>query len=171
MKVHILAVAALVAMGTILSGCGAIESHRYLEQRTSTVLTTGIGGTIFRLNKTGDLPNAYGGRDIWGGKIDKGFAEIKLAGIEGDVLVLEVTDINKHSSETVMERYKPFQNRNAAINVDTGDTITVVGQDQKPHVIRFDTTKQKDIVISGVRVTFSDIQPYSIGYTLENVQP
>ena len=34
--------------------------------------------------------------------------------------------------------------------------------------IKFDTEKQKDIVISGVRVRFIDIQPYSVSYTLSS---
>ena len=72
MKANTLVISALIIMGLSMSGCGTIRSHRNLEQTMGSVLTTGIGGTVFRLNKTGDLPNAFGGRDIWGGKIDKG---------------------------------------------------------------------------------------------------
>ncbi|MBU0559963.1 MAG: hypothetical protein KKG93_10390 [Bacteroidetes bacterium] len=159
-------------MSLAISGCGTIRNHRNLDQPKGYVLTTGIGGTVFRMNKTGDLPNAFGGRDIWGGKIDKGFAEIKLAGIEGTVLILEIMKVNKNSSETVMDRYKPFQNRNAAGNVDVDNTITIGNQEQpKPYIVRFDTAKQRDIVISGVRVTFSEVRPYSVQYSLEDVQP
>jgi hypothetical protein len=97
---------------------------------------------------------------------------MKLVGIEGTVLILEITEVSKHSSETVMDRYKPFENRNAAINVDVDNIITMGNQEQtKPCIVRFDTTKQKDIVISGVRVTFSEVQPYSVQYSLENIQP
>ncbi len=172
MKAHAIALAIFVLGNIALSGCGAIRSHRNLDQPAGSRLTTGIGGTIFRLNKTGDLPNAFGGRDIWGGKIDKGFAEMKLAGIEGAVLTLEILDINKQSSETVMDRYKPFQNRNAAVTIDVNNTVRVGNnKHQKAYVVKFDTTKQKDIVISGVRVTFFGVQPYSVQYTLENIQP
>lgn len=127
---------------------------------------------IFRLNKTGDLPNAFGGRDIWGGKVDKGFAEMKLGGIDGTILMLGITEIDKQSSETVMDRYKPFANRNSAVNVDVNNTINVGNQEIiKPYLVRFDITKQREIVISGIRVTFREVQPYSVQYTLENVQP
>ena len=140
MKINTPVIFALIIIILLISGCGTIRSHRNIEQSMGTVLTTGIGGTVFRLNKTGDLPNAFGGRDIWGGKIDKGFAEMKLAGIEGAVLILEVIDVNKYSSETVMERYKPFQNRNAAINIDIDNTMTIGNQEQpKPYIVRFDT--------------------------------
>ncbi len=155
-----------------LCGCGTIRTHRNFEQRPGTTLSAGIGGTIFRLNKTGDLPNAFGGRDIWGGKVDKGFAEMKLVGIEGSVLVLEITDTNKQSSETTMDRYKPFQNRNSVVSVDVDTRIAIGnGEQYKPTIIKFDTQKQKDIVISGVRITFIDVQPYSVTYRLEDVQP
>ena len=172
MKVQAIALTILLLINVVLSGCGTIRSHRHLEQPLGTSLTTGIGGTIFRLNKTGDLPNAFGGRDIWGGKIDKGFAEMKLVGVEGTTLTLEILEINKHSSETVMDRYKPFQNRNAAVSVEVDNIVTIENQEYpKPYVLKFDITKQKDIVISGVRVTFSEVEPYSVQYTLENIQP
>ena len=172
MKANTLVMFALIIVSLSMYGCGTIRSHRNLEQPMESVLTTGIGGTVFRLNKTGDLPNAFGGRDIWGGKTDKGFAEMKLAGIEETVLILEIIEVNKHSSETVMDRYKPFQNRNTAVNVDVDNTITIGNQEQpKPYIVRFDTAKQRDITIGGVRVTFSVVQPYSVQYSLSNVQP
>lgn len=162
----------LIIVNLSISGCGTVRSHRNLEEPIGSVLTTGIGGTVFRLNKTGDLPNAFGGRDIWGGKTDKGFAEMKLAGIEGTVLILEIIEVNKQSSETVMDRYKPFQNRNAVLNVDVDNTVTIGSQElPKPYILRFDTAKQRNIVISGIRVTFSQVQPYNVVYSLENVQP
>lgn len=172
MKTQTLVLLIFIMLNLWLSGCGTIRSHRNLEQPTGAILTTGIGGTVFRLNKTGDLPNAFGGRDIWGGKIDKGFAEMKLAGIERTILVLEVIEVNRQSSETTMDRYKPFQNRNAHVTVDVDNTITIGNQEQpKPHVVRFDTAKQKDIVISDIRVTFCEVQPYTVQYSLENLQP
>jgi len=30
--------------------------------------------------------------------------------------------------------------------------------------------KQRDVVISGIRITFAEVQPYSIRYTIEDVQ-
>lgn len=83
------ALAPVLAIVLLATGCGAIRSHRQLEEPLGAQLTSGIGGTLFRLNKTGDLPNAFGGRDIWGGKVDKGFAEMKLVGIEDQTVVLD----------------------------------------------------------------------------------
>src|SRR2546425_11355518 len=110
-------IATLFLPFAITTGCGAIQTHRQLEQPLGATLVSGVGGTLFRLNKLGDLPNAFGGRDIWGGKVDKGFAEVRLAGIEEQTLLLDVIDVNRQSSETTMDRYKPFQ-RPGLINVD-----------------------------------------------------
>jgi len=165
-SIYVLAVVLMV----LLAGCDSIRAHRQIQQPLGSALTTGIGGTIFRLDKIGDLPNAFGGRDIWGGKVDKGFAEMKLAGIDGDILTLEVLDINRQSSETTMDRYKPFQ-KNAIANVDVQTSISIgLQNNSKPYEVEFDTKKQKDIIIAGIRVTFINIQPYSIEYSLEDIQ-
>jgi hypothetical protein len=95
--------ASVVVVLLLTAACRTIRSHRQLDQPLGYQLTTGTGGTIFRLNKVGDLPNAFGGRDIWGGKVNKGFAEVKLVGIEDQILLLDVMDINRQSSETTMD--------------------------------------------------------------------
>jgi hypothetical protein len=163
------AILGIVAM-TLWVACGDIRNHRQLEQPVNATLTTGIGGTLFRLNKVGDLPNAFGGRDIWGGKVDKGFAEMKLAAIEGSTLLLDVIDVNRQSTETVMDRYKPFQ-RNAVVNVEVNNKIVIDGEHpHQPYRINLDTHKQSEIVISGMRVTFVEVLPYSVRYTVEDLQ-
>ena len=160
----------MLAIALLATGRGAIRTHRQLEQPLGAQLTSGIGGTLFRLNKTGDLPNAFGGRDIWGGKVDKGFAEMKLVGIEDQTVVLNVIDINRQSSETTMDRYKPFQ-RSAVVGVDVQQSIALgQGETPKPYRIRLDTRPQQDIVISGIRVKFIQVQPYSVRYTIEDLQ-
>ena len=52
----------------ILSDCASVRSHRTLSQPSGVTLTASAGSTRFRLNKTGDLPNVFGARDIWGGE-------------------------------------------------------------------------------------------------------
>lgn len=161
----------LIAALVFTAACGAIRSHRQVEQPLGHQLMTGIGGTLFRLNKLGDLPNIYGGRDIWGGKVDKGFAEMKLVGIEDQALILDVVDVSRQSSETTMDRYKPFQQR-GVVSVDVQQSVTLgSGQGPTPTRIRLDTREQRHIVISGIRVNFVEVQPYSVRYTLEDLQP
>lgn len=161
----------LVMVVVLTAGCATIRLHRQVEQPLGSQLTAGVGGTLFRLNKVGDLPNAFGGRDIWGGKVDRGFAEMKLIGIEDQTLILDVVDVSRQSSETTMDRYKPFQQK-GVVNVEVQQSVTPgFGQGSIPTRIRLDTRKQRDIVISGIRVNFVDVQPYSVRYTLEDLQP
>jgi len=94
------------------------------------------------LNKQGDLPNVYGGRDIWGGKVDKGFAEMKLVGVENQTIILDVVDISRQSSETVMDRYKPFQ-QPGVVNVDVQQSVNV-GLTAITTRIRLDIEKQRE---------------------------
>ena len=132
----------LIAASFFTAACGAIRSHRLLEQPLGPQLTTGIGGIVFRLNKQGDLPNVYGGRDIWGGKVDKGFAEMKLVGVENQTIILDVVDISRQSSETVMDRYKPFQ-QPGVVNVDVQQSVNV-GLTAITTRIRLDIEKQRE---------------------------
>ncbi len=103
--------------------------------------------------------------------MDRGFAEMKLVGIEDQTLVLDVSDVNRQSSDTTMERYKHLM-RPGEINVDVQHSVNIGGaQAPKPTRIHLDTRKQRDIVISGIRVNFVEIQPYSVRYTLEDLRP
>ena len=163
-------VIAVVLLG-VLAGCGTIRIHRQFMQPLSSQLTVGVGGVVVRMNKLSDLPNAFGGRDIWGGKVDRGFSEIRLAGIQGSTLLLDVVDVDEQSSETVMDRYKPFD-RTGVVDVDVNQEISVqAGGGPTPYRVHFDTAVQRDFVVSGVRVTFLDVQPYSVRYTIEDLQP
>ena len=114
----------IIAVLTLTAACGTIRSHRQVDQPLGPQLTTGIGGTVFRMNKLSDLPNAFGGRDIYGGKVDRGFAEIKLVGIEDQTLVLDIVDVNRQSSETTMERRKDLM-RPGVASVDVQQSVNV----------------------------------------------
>ena len=65
-------VLALMLLGLLLSGCGTIRTHRTVLQPMGSPLTASVGSSLFRLNKQRDLPNMWGGRDIYGGKVGKG---------------------------------------------------------------------------------------------------
>ena len=156
----------IILLIALLSACASIENYRSLDQPTDQLLTVSVGGTIFRLNRSSDLPNVVGKADLYGGKIDRGYAELKFLGVnEKGELLLSVTDINKTSSETTMDRYvtKP------AVKVDTNIEIgTDSGSDSTRFA--FDLLKQKELVIAGVRVVFGDVKPYSISYRLMDTQ-
>lgn len=151
----------------LLAGCGAtLQNYRTLDQATGQILTASVGGTIFRLNRSSDLPNAFGKADIFGGKIDRGYAELKFHGLnEKGELILSVADIHKSSTETTMDRYA--DRPSVAVQ-----TTVAVGQVAVPEGTKFafDPRKQHDLVISGIRVTFVDIQPYSVSYRIDDTQ-
>ncbi len=72
----------LFALVMLVSGCATVQSYNKLEQPEEKVLTASIGSTIFRMNKSRDLPNVFGKADLYGGKVDKGYTELKLKGIK-----------------------------------------------------------------------------------------
>ena len=148
-------------MAMLVSGCATVQNYYRMEQPEDKVLTASIGSTIFRMNKSGDLPNAFGKADLYGGKVDKGYTELKFKGIkENGNLVLQITDINNSSTETTMDRYKP--NR---INVSASNTINI-GENSAPDqtVFEFDPKKEKSLTIGGVEITFIEVTSYSIKY-------
>src|SRR3989338_9274328 len=143
-----------------LSGCSTIKNYNKLEQPEEKVLTASIGSTIFRMNKSADLANAFGKADLYGGKVDKGYTELKFKGIkENGNIILQITDINKSSTETAMDRYQPKVNVSASNTINMNDASN---PDQT--VFEFDPTKEKSLVLGGVSVTFIEVTSYSIKY-------
>lgn len=153
----------LFVMTMLFSSCATIQNYNKLEQPQEQILTASIGSTIFRMNKSGDLPNVFGKADMYGGKVDKGYAELKFKGIkENGNIILQITDTNKSSTETTMDRYKEnVVNVSASNTVNMGD---VSNSDQT--VFEFDPKKEKSLVISGVGVTFIEVTTYSVKYKL-----
>jgi hypothetical protein len=169
MKTHIFAaMTTLTAM--LFVGCGTVREHRLVTQPLGTQLTASIGSSLFRLNKRGDLPNAFGGRDIYGGKLDKGYAEVKLKAIRNERFVeLVAFDVSRDSPETTMDRYKPFDDSLA--RVDVSQTVNIGGTSGDPGLlVTVDTAREKEYVLSGIRVTFLEVRPSSVVYTLQDLQ-
>lgn len=156
----------LSVMAMVLAGCATIQNYNKLEQPEEKILTASIGSTIFRMNKSTDLPNVFGKADLYGGKVDRGYTELKFKGIkENGNLILQIIDINRSSTETTMDRYKPFDQ--TKVNVSASNTINV-GETSAPDqtVFEFDPKKEKNLVIGGVSVTFIEVTSYSVKYKL-----
>jgi len=151
-----------------ITGCNAIQSYRNLEQTTNTTLIASIGSTIFRLNKASDLPNVLGKADLYGGKINNGYAELKLLSIDRNgILQLKVHDISLSSSETTMDRYlnKTTVDIKNSVNINDTEPDSISGT-----IIHFDSKKEKTLNISGILVTFTKIDPYNVSYTLHDTR-
>ena len=99
-----LAIAALVIT---LAGCGAtIQTYERLSQDTGRELSTHVGGQVLRVQRTSDLPNAFGKADVFGGKVNRGYTELRYQGLAPDGrLIFRVTEVETESTETTMSRY------------------------------------------------------------------
>ena len=154
------------AMVLLLVGCGTIRDHRSLSQPEGQHLTASVGSSLFRLNRKGDLPNAFGGRDIYGGKVDHGFAEAKLMRISSNRFVqLLVFDVSKDSAETTMDRYGPRSTIDVSQTVIVGTSTSAGGI-----VVTIDTVTEPQYVLAGVKITFIRVGRSSVVYTLHDVQ-
>lgn len=156
----------VVAITAILSSCATIQNYRTLEQPQNQTLTASVGGTIFRLNRTSDLPNVLGKADLYGGKVNKGYAEVKFLSVnDKGELVLQVTDVNISSSETTMDRYRPRP------VVDVSQSVNISGTSvPESTTFALDPKRQNELVVAGIKVRFVNVQPYSVSYVLQDSQ-
>lgn len=151
----------------------------------ATTLHAGIGGKIFRIERTSDLPNAVGGADIFGGKVDRGFVELRFAGLADDGrVILRLTDLETRSNETTMSRYgvghatatgtttaTPYRSWTTVSGVyvppPRGQTVIL-----PPNTVEFwyDTTAGP-LVIEGIEVTFLAVSSQGVTYRLQDLRP
>ena len=157
----------LLLLCSVIVSCGSIEKHRNIQHETDTVLTTSIGGTIFRLDRTSDLPNVFGNADIYGGQVDRGYAEVKYKGLnEKGELIIQVIDVHTESPETVLDRYGNH-NVNVNQNVNISQNATHAGT---PEIFAFDLSKENELIIANVKIIFISVKTYSVTYKLVDLQ-
>jgi len=90
----------------LLSGCSSINNYESLEQPANTPLKTYVGGEVFKVDKSSDLPNAFGHADVFGGKVDRGFSELRYLGVQQNgYLGFAVVEMETRSNESTMSRY------------------------------------------------------------------
>ena len=86
-----------------LAACSTTQKHTSLAYPLNTELTAGAGEEIYHINKTRDLPNAFGKADIFGRQVDSGFEGLKYLGLKTPStlkLLFHSTDI--YSDETTI---------------------------------------------------------------------
>lgn len=95
-----------VLAAVLLSGCSSIKNYESLEQPLNTPLRTYVGGEVFKADKSSDLPNAFGHADVFGGKVDRGFTELRYLGVQQNgYLGFAVVEMETRSNESTMSRY------------------------------------------------------------------
>ena len=174
-----------VVAGTaaLLTGCGTIKNYSQLAQPTGKELETHVGGSIFKINRSRDLPNAFGRADLFGGKVFAGYTELRYQGIEDTSrLILRLTELEAHSTETTLSRNAQSSGSFSDYSDPSGKAYgnaTFYNPPQgsteilPPNTTQFafDAAKEKDLVIAGVRVTFLEFTPQRLRYRLQSELP
>lgn len=154
----------VVILSFTLGGCASVRELRSLSQPQNQRLVGSVGSVLVRLNKTGDLPNAFGGRDIYGGKVDRGYAEVRLVGTRGGKIVdLIVAEESVNSTETTMDRYG---NR----PVISATQSVIVGSPASAGVpVSVDTSSDRDFMIAGLKISFLEVRASSVVFEVKDL--
>lgn len=174
---QLLTVSLVILISVFSSGCvgipvgSEIQSYSLPVQELNKPMLASAGSVLLRINKTSDLPNIYGRADIYGGKVDRGFTEVRLLGGDGKTrLTLSITDVEKASSETTMERYQPYmtaQQGGSPVNVTT-NVNTVQGQSSVPSsVVTADLNDTNFIAVGSYLIRFKKFDGVNLTYLIE----
>ena len=182
---------ALVFLAIALSSCAGIKHYENFSKETGSLQTASIGSELYRIHKQRDLPNVFGKADLWGGKIDEGFTELRFMGITEDgKVIFRLTDIDIQSNETVFTRYGVSRstihsNTNANASAygntayGTSSTNATITRHEKPEAritklppstveFVFDPTV-KILKLEGVSVEIIETTQYSLSYILHRL--
>jgi Tfp pilus assembly protein PilV len=161
-----------------LAGCGAtIQTYERLSQETGRELSTHVGGQVLRVQRTQDLPNAFGKADVFGGKVNRGYTELRYQGLTADGrLIFRVTEVETESTETTMSRYGGSTSTLNAQRVGNSVYGTVTTYDAPrgsterlpPNTTEFalDPKKTKEFTIGGIKVQVISATETSLAYQL-----
>jgi hypothetical protein len=111
----------------VATACAPVEMHEQMAQPVQTVMTAGIGDQVLRINRSEDLPNAFGRADLFGRKRDAGFTAVRLVGIENGKPVFERREVEIRSNETTMSRSGVLIGTTSASAHSYGNTATFQG--------------------------------------------
>jgi len=175
-------VLAITGMAALLTGCATIKNYEQLAQPTDKDLETYVGGSIFKVNRSRDLPNPFGRADLFSGKVFGGYTELRYQGITDDGrLLLRITEVETHSTETTMSRYGQISVGGSGHTDSSGNFHGNVTIHNPPYgsteilppnttQVAFDATKEQVFAIAGVRVTFLDFTVQKLRYRLQREQ-
>jgi len=162
-----------VCAALIISGCSATESYSRLVQAENTTLHASVGQQVFRVQKTRDLPNAFGKADLFGRKIEDGYQELRYLGMADEsTLVFAFRDREIFSNETTMSRTgASFVNLQHTGGVTTGtvisppDSMTQVLPTYEVQV-RHNFRENSVFEHSGIRISIIKVSPTEVTYSL-----
>jgi hypothetical protein len=161
-----------------LAGCGTtIQTYERVSQDLGRPLSAYIGGQVLKVQKTSDLPNAFGKADVFGGKINRGYTELRYQGLAPDGrLIFRVTEIETESTETTMSRYGRSTSTLNAQRVGNSVYGTVTTYDAPrgsterlpPNTTQFalDLNSTKELNIGSIKVQILGATETSLSYQL-----
>lgn len=167
----------LCLIAVALPACGELEKHRNLEQSLNAMHRVNVGQVVLRLNKTKDLPNAFGKADLFGRKLEVGFEELRFLGMENEnIVLLGYRDQEIVSNETTMSRSGVgFVNLQRYGNTTSG--IITSPQASTRHalaptevLIRHDLTTGTIVEHSGVKIEIQKVTPNELRYILSGAE-
>ncbi|WP_299176751.1 hypothetical protein [uncultured Neptuniibacter sp.] len=178
----------ILALCLLMLGCSQIQRYETVSKTIGTQQTAAIGSELYRVNKTRDLPNAFGKADVWGGKVNEGYSELRFMGLTNDgKIIFRLTDIDIESNESVFTRYGTSRstiNSNTTANASvygntaygSANTNTTVSHYEKPEAtitqlppntieFVFDPS-DKMLPLEGITIEVLQVKTYSISYVL-----
>jgi hypothetical protein len=179
----------IVTIALVLSACGAtIQTHESYSAPIGVEQSTSIGSELYRVTKKRDLPNAFGKADIFGGKVNAGYTELRFMGLTPEgAIIFRLTDTDIESNETTIARYG---SSSTTVNSSTTANATVIGNSAygsantnatirhydkpkatvtqlPPSTVEFlFDPKEKTLKLEGVVVEIIYVNNYSISYVL-----
>lgn len=117
---------AIILLSFFVVSCANIKRYEKVSVKTGETLIISVGQSVYSVQKSRDLPNVFGRADIYGGKVDLGFSDLRYMGLASDgSLVFQFTDVDKRSNENVFTRYAPKST--TRVNSNTNASASVYG--------------------------------------------
>jgi len=162
----------------MVAGCAQVQQRQQLAEPVGLVLRTPVGGAIATIRKDRDLPNAFGGADIYGRTVDAGFTRVIYRGraADGSVLVEQV-NVDVQSNASTLTRppiiNTPTQpavlsSRERAVAYGTLRTVSVASPADQvampmPGAAQFSVPKQRSLTLpTGQTVEFIAAEPHQL---------
>ncbi|WBV23821.1 hypothetical protein [Pantoea piersonii] len=82
------------------------KDYESLKQPTNTFLKVYVGDKVFKVDRFFNLSNAFGHADVFGGKVDRSFSELRYLRIQQNgYLGFSVVETEPRSKELTMSYY------------------------------------------------------------------
>ena len=149
----------VLGMALLMAGCAQIKTYEQVEQTKNAQLYTHLGGTVVKVQKTSDLPNIYGKADIWGGKVDEGFTELRYEGLNDDgTVTLSVSEISVLTNEDVFSRY---------VGTSHAHRVTLP---PSVRMFKFDYVNNQELIIGNTAIRIIQATPTNLEYFLTDIR-